>query len=89
MGDYCEGIFVAPNFGTHYRPISVRGKPQPLFSILAHEFAEWTLWASAIFRNKTGFEVTAVFSIDKFPIGKLELASVVFAQLSVFAIFSA
>lgn len=69
MGDFCRAGFVAPYLFTHQGSISIAGKPQPLDSILAHEFAERALWGSANFGNKIGFDVTAVFSIDEFPIG--------------------
>lgn len=69
MGDFHSAKLLAPYLLAHYGAIPIVGKPQPLNSIVTHEFAEWALPASANLGGEIWLVVAAGFSVNKAAIG--------------------
>lgn len=88
---HCFFQLRVPYFAAHDVGILIIGKPQPLSAILSHEFTKKIYCADI---TNDGSEewwcifVTTSYDIDKVTVGQYELASVVLAGSSFFAIVS-
>lgn len=65
MGDSHKFLVVAPHFEANDGAIRVIGQPQPLNSVIAHEFAEWAILGNADLGSESCIVITAGFGVHE------------------------